>query len=129
MSKKKRKKVQFNPYREDCHHLLFQGRHWNQGWAKRLREHQYFKVMIPQMTLHREIHSKIHDVPVPNGADCRRAYEAVEKGLREGLLDYRDNIGARLDLLISLWSNCPATCAVLEWQKQVIAKFYNGGLD
>lgn len=112
----------------NCHHLLWQGRHWKQGYAKLLREHPYFKVNIPKDTLHREIHSKIHDIPTPNGAECRKAYELLLQDIASGKLDVaKDSISKRLDFLIEIWENsCPATVAMLRWQKDAIAKFYFG---
>lgn len=84
---------------------------------------------IPRDTLHREIHSKIHDIPTPNGRECKLAFEEILKREKEGTIDVsRDSAEARLNLLIELWRDkCPATVAVLEWQRDVIAKFYSGG--
>lgn len=81
---------------------------------------------IPQMTLHREIHSKIHDVPVPNGKECKLAYDTIRRLENEGLIDVKDDsVEARIELLLKLWDDtCPATCAVLRWQRDVISKFY-----
>lgn len=111
---------------KDLHHLLYQRRHYKQGYAKRLRDHEYFKVMVPMRTLHREIHSKIHDIPTPNGRDCRRAYERLTAGIRAGTLDPKhDTAEKRLDFLVEVWEKtCPATVAMLKWQRDVIAKFY-----
>ena len=84
---------------------------------------------IPQATLHREIHAKIHDVPTPNGAECRMAYNEIVRLEKIGAIDIvNDSVEKRLDLLISLWDGkCPATVAVLKWQRDVVAKFYAGG--
>lgn len=39
-----------------------------------------------------------------------------------------DSVEKRLDLLISLWADkCPATVAILKWQRDIVAKFYAGG--
>lgn len=113
---------------KDFHHLLFQKRHWQQGYAKALREHPYMGKHIPRGTLHREIHSKIHDVPCPNGKECKLAFEEVLRREREGLIDVEnDTCEQRLDLLIGLWAEkCPATTAILQWQREVIAKYYGG---
>lgn len=81
---------------------------------------------IPQMTLHREIHSKIHDVPTPNGKECKIAYDTVRRLEKEGLINVKDDsLEQRIDLLLKLWDEaCPTTCAVLRWQKEVISKFF-----
>lgn len=107
----------------DCHHMLWQKRHWKQGYARLLREHEFFKVMVPQQTLHRLIHSKIHDVPTPNGKDCKRAYYLLVFELREGRLSMDMRPSQRLDFLIGVWQNCPATCAILKWQQGILRKF------
>lgn len=110
----------------DYHHLLYQKNHWKVGYAKLLREHPYMGKMIPKQTLHRAIHAKIHDVPTPNGCDCKRAYFEILRLEQEGLIDVEhDHIEKRLDVLINIWRDtCPATVAILEWQKQVVQKFY-----
>ena len=110
----------------DTHHLLFQGRHWKQGYAKLLREHPYFKVEIPRDTLHRELHCKIHDIPTPHGAECKEAYTLLLEGIASGNLDPTyDTAEKRLEFLIEVWKDkCPATVAMLGWQRDIIAKFY-----
>lgn len=83
---------------------------------------------IPRDTLHRALHAKIHDVPVPNGKECKRAFEELMRLEAAGLIDVEnDTCEQRLDFLISLWKDsCPATTAILEWQRDVIRKFYEG---
>ena len=111
---------------EDWHHILFQKRHWQQGYAKALREHWYMGGYIPRDTLHRTIHSKIHDVPTPNGRECRKAFEELCRREQRGLICANDTLDKRIDFLIEMWKNdnCEATIAILKWQKQVIQKFY-----
>lgn len=84
---------------------------------------------IPQETLHRKIHAKIHDIPTPNGAECKAAYLKLIELEEQGLIDIvRDPIEKRLDFLIDLWvDKCPATVAILAWQREIVAKFYGGG--
>lgn len=130
MAKKKRKKRgNSSRYGKDFHHLLYQRRHWSQGYARALRNHPYMGKMIPRDSLHSLIHSKIHDIPCPNGRECRMAYEEVVRREREGLIDVlHDSCEQRLDLLIEIWEDkCPATVAVLKWQRDLIAKNYEGG--
>ena len=110
----------------DYHHIFFQGRHYKQGYAKALRDHPYCGGYIPQQTLHREIHSKIHDVPTPNGADCRMAIEALNSWLAARYISLDDPIERKIEVLCWCFRvKCPATTAMLEWQGQVITKFYN----
>ena len=114
---------------KDTHHLLYQGRHWKQGYAKLLRESPYFKVLIPRDTLHRAIHSKAHDLPTPHGAECRKAYQLMMVGIASGRLDpERDTAEKRLEFLIEVWEDdCPATVAMLRWQRDIIHKFFERG--
>lgn len=128
MSKKKCKKACVNYHRKDTHHICYQARHWKTSYAKLLREHWYMKVEIPQMTLHRLIHSKIHDIPCPEGKDCKRAYLELIRREEEGLLSEYDRVEDRIDFLIEMWKEtCPATTAILQWQRDVVAKFFGGG--
>lgn len=111
--------------REDYHHLLFQRKHWQQGYAKILREHSYCGGYIPQATLHREIHSKAHDVPTPNGSDCRYAITKLNEMLEQGIIDINDRLDRKAQILSSIFSErCPATSAMLLWQSEIISKFY-----
>jgi hypothetical protein len=126
--KGRKRKSRPDYYTKDFHHLLFQGRHWQQGYARLLRQHPYMGKYIPQATLHREIHSKIHDIPTPNGAECRMAYNEICRLEELGLIDIEnDSVEKRLDLLIELWAEkCPATVEILKWQRDIVAKFYGG---
>lgn len=131
LARKKSKKCYKAVHRSslDWHHLLFQRRHWKQGYAKALREHWYMGKYIPRDTLHRTIHSKIHDIPTPNGKECRKAFEELCRMEQQGLISQEDTIEKRIDFLIDIWKddNCEATIAMLKWQKQVIQKFYERG--
>lgn len=111
---------------ENFHHLLFQRKHWQQGYALRLREHPYMGFYLPQDTLHAALHSKIHDVPTPNASDCRRAFYELSLRERAGEIDYlRDPIEKRIDFLLEMWKEvCPATVAILQWQRDLIMKYY-----
>lgn len=114
----------------DYHHILFQRKHWQNGYAKALREHPYMGKYIPTATLHRAIHSKIHDVPTPNGKECRKAYLELCRREKEGLVDVaHDTLEQRINFLVEMWSedNCEATVAILKWQQQVVHKFYERG--
>lgn len=132
MSKKKKRKRSRKPRpptsnvrREDFHHLLFQRKHWQQGMAKVLREHPYCGGYIPQATLHREIHSKVHDVPTPNASKCRRVLNILNEKLKNGEISVKDRLDTKAKLLAELFlEDCPATAAILLWQSEIISKFY-----
>lgn len=125
MSKRKHK----NAAVKDYHHFLYQSRYWKQGYARKLRQHPYLGAYLPQFTLHSEIHAKIHDIPTPKGEECRRAYNELIRLEKEGLIDVRhDTAEQRLDFLIQIWQrSCPATVAILQWQRDIIRKFYQRG--
>lgn len=124
---KHRKHKHIRQTAEDYHHILYQKQYWKQGYAKLLREHPYMGKYCPQYTLHAEIHAKIHDIPTPNGKECRKAYIELVRREREGLIDLKyDTLEQRIDFLIEMWEKkCPATVSILKWQKDIIAKFYN----
>ncbi len=84
--------------------------------------------MIPRDTLHREIHGKLHDIPVPNMKECKKAFEELCRRERAGQIDIEnDTIEKRIDFLIEMWENdhCEATIAILKWQKEIVSKFYS----
>lgn len=77
------------------------------------------------MTLHRELHSLIHDCPTPRGEDCRRVYQELCRQEQVGLIRLDDPPWVKLEWLIEqLEDTCPATTAILRWQKEKITKFY-----
>lgn len=111
----------------DYHHMVgFQGRHWNQGYAKLIRNHPYAGAKIPMRTLHREIHSKIHDVPRPKGDICKRTYQKLVSMCKSGQLSPKyDSPEQKLQFFIDEWEECcPATAEILRWEKQIIHKYY-----
>ena len=108
----------------NCHHILFQRKHWKQGWANILREHPYCKVIIPQNTLHREIHSKVHDIPTPDGKACRVAVEAIDSWLEGGLISLDDPLERRIEVITWCFrAKYKATTAMLDYQREVVIKF------
>lgn len=112
----------------DYHHILYQRKHWQQGYARILREHPYCGAYIPQDTLHREIHSKIHDIPTPNGKDCRVAIEAIDSWLRAGLISLDDPLERKIEVITWCFkAKCKATTAMLEWQRDIVVKFIRRG--
>lgn len=121
---KPRKRVDYYNH----HHILYQRKHWNNGWAKRLREHPYCWAYIPANTLHREIHAKIHDIPTPNGVDCKVAVEALDSWLEAGLISLDDRLDRKIEVIAMCFrAKCPATTAMLDWQREVVSKFYSKG--
>lgn len=82
MGKKKKKRQQShnavaNTYGADRHHLIFQGRHYNKGYGKLLREHC---VRMLKVTIHRNLHNTvISDITRP-----------TDKEVKEMWLKYQD---------------------------------------
>ena len=79
MSKKKRRqRIRGTPplSAKDRHHICFQGRHWKSGYAKLIRDN--FIRAIP-VIYHRELHSLLHDVPLPDGALLKEAWLKYQK--------------------------------------------------
>lgn len=78
MSKKRkarRRTRQKRPYTgQNRHHLLFQGRHWNQGMAKILRDNF---VYLLDVRIHDELHNAVlHDIPKPSPEALKALYLA-----------------------------------------------------
>lgn len=88
MKKKKQRKVVTK--HTNRHHLLFQGRHWNRGYAKLLRN-----VFIRELDI--DIHNTLHnhilrDVPCPDGELLARAWADYRK--EEAEVNQLDFVGA-----------------------------------
>ena len=72
MSKKKRRRRRTPPLSaKDRHHICYQGRYWGCGYAKAIRN--AFIRPVP-IVWHRELHSRLSTVPVPDGALLKQAW-------------------------------------------------------
>lgn len=78
MSKKKRRRCRRTPplTAKDCHHICYQGRYWGSGYAKAIRN--AFVRPVP-VVWHRELHSRLSTVPVPDGALLKKAWLEYQK--------------------------------------------------
>lgn len=124
--KMKRKEAARNCRATDCHHLLFQGRHWQRGVFRVLRQHHYCKVRIPRETLHKEIHHQLTDVPVPKSINAIEALKHLEYLENFGAIHETDSIERRLIVLISLFDGVePNTALALKRQLTIVRDFYN----
>lgn len=111
----------------NCHHILWQKRHWNKGWSKTLRELPYCKVTIPKDTLHRHIHENLVDIPVPEEEHCLTALECIRSWLEGGYIHEDDTIERRIEVLIICFKwNSPKTAEALIKQLDIV-KTYKGG--
>lgn len=126
MKKKKKKKQRGTSQNRgyDVHHLLFQRRYWNRGYAKALREMHYFKMLVPTLSLHHYIHLAVNHIPVPPENECRKAFELTNKALSDGFITEEDTLEERLDWLIWLFEKCPETQVRLEVIKDLVHQFY-----
>lgn len=82
MSKKKKRNRVRVPAITTCdrHHLCFQKRWWNKGYAKAIC--MAFVRYVP-VVYHRELHSLLHTVPVPPADMLRNAWLAYQKNKDE----------------------------------------------
>lgn len=118
MSKKRRKSRKRNHVtcsrREDCHHMLWMRRMWKSGYSHALREHWFFKVMLPIATVHRGLHEAIPCIPVPKARDCKFAYDqliTMEKMTPDVM--QRMKPSSRLKWLVANIGDNPETVAAL----------------
>lgn len=84
MSKKKRRRRRRTPplTAKDRHHILYQARYWNNGYAKALRN--AFTRPVPVLW-HRELHQLLTNVPTPNSSLIRQAW--VEYQAEKDVID------------------------------------------
>ena len=82
MSKKSKKRRRRSPPLTTCdrHHLCFVKARWNKGYAKAIC--QAFVRPVP-VVYHRELHSYLHNVPIPNGKLLREAWIEYQKNKDE----------------------------------------------
>jgi len=78
MSKKKRRRCRKAPplTAKDRHHICYQGRYWESGYARAIRK--AFVRPVP-VVWHRELHSRLNTVPVPDGALLKKAWLEYQK--------------------------------------------------
>ena len=121
MSKKsrKRRRAPRIPTGRNKHHLLFQGRHWNTGMAKELRN--FFIYEIP-INIHNELHNEVlHDIPKPPPEAMKPLYLAFLAQRQE--ISQLDIVGA------SEWLSRACTddvfCATMKRQ----AEFFRARLN
>lgn len=74
MSKKNRVRIPPVTTR-DRHHLCFQKRHWNKGYARAIC--MAFVRYVP-VVYHRELHTRLKTVPVPDSALLKAAWDKYQ---------------------------------------------------
>lgn len=60
---------------QDRHHICFQKRNWSNGYARAIC--MAFVRYVP-VVYHRELHARLKDVPVPDGALLKAAWEKYQ---------------------------------------------------
>lgn len=126
MKKEKKKRVR-TVSGFDRHHIIYQRRHWNKGYAKALREHWYCVIPLPRRTLHQAIHENLCDIPVPNDELCRSAYFQITNLEKYGAIHETDPIELRLELLISCFDNGDSPTAEAFKKQLEIVRTYQPG--
>ena len=81
----------------DRHHILWQKRHWGYGYAYLLRR-SFVRTL--DISLHRHIHARLADIPVPSGNLCKRAY--LEYLAHKEAIDQYDAIRACAWLYVNI---------------------------
>jgi len=78
MSKKYKRRCRRTPSlsTKDRHHICYQGRYWNCGYAKAIRN--AFIRPVP-IVWHRELHSRLNTVPVPHSSLLKQAWVEYKK--------------------------------------------------
>lgn len=111
----------------NTHHILWQKRHWDRGWALRLRNHPYCKIDIPKDTLHRFIHESVIDIPVPTGPECKNAYIAITSWIDGGFASMDDDLSERCrKIAMCFRASSPSTYNALIKQKQIADEYKKG---
>lgn len=102
--------------RRDYHHLLWPRTDWSEDAAFLLRNDRYFGLIIPQTTLHRNIHHNLMNIPVPPLELCQDAYSRLYYARKHETIDVQnDPPEKRLNFLIHLWEKvAPETTSALE---------------
>ena len=76
MSKKNRKRARIPSIAtRDRHHICFQKRYWNKGYAKAIC--MAFVRYVP-VVYHRELHAHLKTVPVPDNAVLKAAWDKYQ---------------------------------------------------
>ena len=59
--------------------------------------------------------------------ECKFALKVIDEWLEAGYLQLNHRLDKKISVLADLFrGKCPATTAMLDWQKEVVTKFYEG---
>lgn len=109
------------------HHILWERRLWNSGSLRALREYYYCIVPLPKETIHKLIHEKIRNVPVPKQSYARYVLDELKKLDDVGAISDKDRIEKRLSVLICFFDCIEQETANALWEQlKIVREFYNG---
>lgn len=132
VSRKNQKRRRGEP-KVDEHHILYTHHEWNDigRWGKLLRNHPYYRKIIPIRTLHNTIHNQIPFIPPVSNEICKFIYEATEQALMRHTINTQcDTIEMRIDfflnqiILCDAEEECAATILALQKQRKIVADYY-----
>lgn len=115
--RRKLQKLRNKPNHEsshDLHHLCWPRKKWNNGFAREIRNHWYFKVMIPKNTLHYGIHTLMVGIPMPDSDKAKKAYHRLSFLEAQDKLNPNDSVEKRLRLLASFFPDTATGRAFIE---------------
>lgn len=125
MSHKNQKQRRGEP-KVDEHHILYTHHEWNSvgRWGKLLRNHPYYKKIIPIATLHGSIHHRLPLIAPP-------IYEATERAIEQHTITVRfDTVEQRIDFFLAQLDACKEcqkysdTVLALQQQRKIVANYY-----
>ena len=122
---KKRRVKNYNLFREDLHHMLWTRNMWHYGYAHAVREHWWFKVYLPQLTIHKYIHEDVPFIPVPDQKDLKHVYEQLRvlESINPELMESMKP-SKRLKWLIAVLGNdCEKTIAALRLEIEILEEY------
>ncbi len=130
-SRKKQKRRAGEP-KVDEHHILYSHQEWNNlgRWGKLLRNHPYYRKIIPIKSLHRSIHAQIKLIPPPDNLICKDIYNATIEAIDRNEIDADyDTIENRIDFFLTQLikyrdQDYSETINALLLQREIVAKYY-----
>ncbi len=108
----------------NTHHLFWPRKSWNYGYAQKLRNHWYCKVVIPIKSIHDSIHWEMTQIPLAKESSCRMVLNKLDELESKQILKKTDPIEKRLDILIFFFENSgnSPTVSALKHQKKIAEK-------
>ena len=101
--KKKQKHRRGEP-KVNEHHIFYPRTIWNEyPWSKEVRNHPYYKKIIPIVYFHDKIHCAVPEIPILDREICLKILDATDQAIKLGLLHPRyDRMEQRIDFLATV---------------------------